>query len=68
MGEYLDALQEGDRRPVKVSDMDRLRGDAPPSTHLARYERAHDAGARRVLRVACPDCGARANALCAVGS
>jgi hypothetical protein len=53
---------------MKVSDMDRLRGDAPPSTHLARYERAHDAGARRVLRVACPDCGARANALCAVGS
>lgn len=48
------------------ADIDRLRGDAPRSTHLARYERAHTLGARRVLLVSCPDCGALAGALCSL--
>ena len=47
-----------EKSPMTPIDMDRLRGDAPPETHLARYERAHFAGARRVIHVACPDCGA----------
>lgn len=49
---------------MTTDDMARLRGDAPPSTHLARYERAHEVGVHRVLRVICPDCGARVGALC----
>jgi hypothetical protein len=46
--------------------MDRLRGDASRSTHLARYEAAHESGVKRVLLVACPDCGARASYACVV--
>jgi hypothetical protein len=45
-------------------DMARLRGDAPKTTHLARYDAAKSAKAQRVLHVACPDCGARPDHLC----
>ncbi len=50
--------------PMTPDDINRMRGDAARSTHLARYERAHNAGARRVLDVTCPDCGAYSHAPC----
>lgn len=49
---------------MKISDIDCLRGDAPKTTHLARYDRANDRGAKRVLYVACPDCGSLPFTLC----
>lgn len=45
-------------------DMARLRGDAPKSTHLARYDAAKARQAQRVLHVACPDCKVPADHLC----
>jgi hypothetical protein len=42
---------------MKFADIDRLRGDAPKTTHLARYERANDEHAKHVRDVTCPDCG-----------
>lgn len=50
---------------VRISDIKRLRGDAPKKTHLARYDRAVTQQAKRVLHVSCPDCGAGIYALCA---
>jgi|HubBroStandDraft_2_1064218.scaffolds.fasta_scaffold162113_4 hypothetical protein len=47
------------------ADITRLRGDAPTETHLARYDRANEAGARRVLLVSCPFCGAAIDKVCA---
>jgi hypothetical protein len=56
-------------RIMRPSDIERLRGQAAKSTHLARYEHANDAPARAevtsVLDVACPHCGVDAGAQCA---
>lgn len=55
-------------RVMRTSDIARLRGNAEPSTHLARYQRALDTGASRVLAVACPECGACAERQCLKGA
>lgn len=57
-------------RVMRTSDIARLRGNAEPSTHLARYQRAHDMGASHVLAVACPEawCGACAERQCLKGA
>lgn len=51
-------------RIMRPSDIARLRGNAEPSTHLARYERAHTIGVKSVLAVTCPECGACAERQC----
>lgn len=43
---------------MTMNDVKRLRGSAPQTTHLARFEWANDHNAKNVLDVACPDCGA----------
>jgi hypothetical protein len=52
---------------MTIGDIERLRGDAPRRTHLARYDRAHEAGVPRVLQVGCPHCGAVAGSACVAG-
>jgi hypothetical protein len=53
---------------VHPSELERLRGDSAPTTHLARYERASRAPkrakVREVLDVDCPDCWASAGDPC----
>ncbi len=57
-------------RLMRPADLERLRGEARPSTHLARYELANDRGARCVLDEPCPegDCGAGPHVQCFAGN
>jgi hypothetical protein len=58
------------QRILRPSDINRLRGDAKPRTHLARYELANNRHAHRVLDEPCPesDCGAAPGSQCFSGS
>ncbi len=49
---------------MTMADVKRLRGQAPEKTHLARFELANDRGAKAVLDVRCPECGAPPAAWC----
>jgi hypothetical protein len=53
---------------MTIADVDRLRGDADPGTHLARYDHANSAparaGVKTVIDVWCPACEALAGEPC----
>ena len=53
---------------MTMDDVRRLKGQALPATHLARYEAAHDAGKACVLDVPCVECGAAISIQCLGGS
>jgi hypothetical protein len=55
---------------MTIDDIERLRGEALPTTHLARYEEATEAPEldviTEVLQVPCPYCGADAGDQCTI--
>jgi hypothetical protein len=57
-------------RVMTPADVKRLRGDARPGTHLARYDLANSRNARRVLDEPCPEpsCGAGPGVQCFSGA
>lgn len=55
-------------KTLRPADLKRLRGEAAPTTHLARYEAANNAGVGCVLDVPCIDCGAPTRKACFEGS
>jgi hypothetical protein len=63
----MSAAKKHAPRVMTPRDLQRLRGEAAPSTHLARYELANDLGARVVLDEPCPCCGAHVRVACSEG-